>query len=115
MLRALNWSGILFGVGAGFIVGSLLTLLTFATGGGTFGLVVAQLLSFAVAGYVAGRFSLVGELLAGGFAGLLLYFVPAAIAVAAGSDVEPVAILLFGIAALVIGTLGAVFALSRRS
>ena len=114
MLRSLNWSGILFGVGAGFVVGVVLTILANAVGGGTFALVLAQFLAFAVAGYVAGRFSLVGELLAGGFAGLLLYFVPAAISVAAGSEVTPVAVLFFGIAALVIGTLGAVFAMSRH-
>ena len=115
MLRSLNWSGIFFGVGAGFVVGVILTLLASLAGGGTFALVVAQFLAFAVAGYVAGRFSLVGELLAGGFAGLILYFVPAVVSVAAGSEVTPVAILFFGIASLVIGTLGAVFAMSRRS
>ena len=114
MFSELNWSGIFYGVGAGLVVGLLATLAGMALGGGTFALVIAQFLAFFVAGWVAGRFSLVGEILAGGFAGLLLYFGLAVVSVVGGNDVTPVAILFFGITALVLGTAGAVLAQARR-
>ena len=65
-------------------------------------------------GYVAGRFSLVGAVAAGGFAGLFLYFGLAVVSVIAGTELQPVAIVFFGILALVLGSAGAVLAQARR-
>ena len=114
MLRELNWSGILFGSGAGLIVGIALYAMVGAVNGGTFLQVLIQFTAFFVAGYVAGRFSLVGAVAAGGFAGLFLYFGLALVSVIAGVDIQAVAILFFGVLALVFGSAGAVLAQARR-
>lgn len=114
MLRELNWSGILFGSGAGLIVGIALYAIAGAVNGGTLLQVVIQFTAFFVAGYVAGRFSLVGAVAAGGFAGLFLYFGLAVVSVIAGTDLQPVAIIFFGILALVFGSAGAVLAQVAR-
>ena len=115
MLRQLNWSGILFGAGAGLIVGLAAAALLGVVNGGGLLQVLAQFTAFFVAGYVAGRFSLVGAVFAGGFAGLFLYFGLAVVAVATGTDVQAVAILFFGITALLLGSAGAVLANARRT
>jgi hypothetical protein len=115
VLRQLNWSGILFGAGAGLIVGLAAAALLGAVNGGGLLQVLAQFTAFFVAGYVAGRFSLVGAVFAGGFAGLFLYFGLAVVAVATGTDVQAVAILFFGITALLLGSAGAVLANARRT
>ena len=114
MIRELNWSGILFGSGAGLIVGIGLYAIVGAVNGGTALQVLVQFTAFFVAGYVAGRFSLVGAVAAGGFAGLFLYFGLAVVSVIAGTDLQPVAIVFFGILALVLGSAGAVLAQARR-
>lgn len=116
MIKELNWSGILFGSGAGLIIGIALYALVGAVNGGTFLQVLVQFTAFFVAGFVAGRFSLVGEIAAGGFAGLFLYFGLALVSVIAGADVQAVAILFFGALALAFGSVGAVLAgaLKRR-
>ncbi|MDJ0790766.1 MAG: hypothetical protein QNJ71_02615 [Acidimicrobiia bacterium] len=114
MLRELNWSGILFGSGAGLIVGIALYAIVGAVNGGTFLQVLIQFTAFFVAGYVAGRFSLVGAVAAGGFAGLFLYFGLALVSVIAGVDIQAVAILFFGALALAFGSAGAVLAQARR-
>lgn len=114
MLRQLNWSGIAFGAGAGLIVGLAAAAILGAVNRGSVLQVLAQFLAFFVAGYVAGRFSLVGAVVAGGFAGLFLYFGLAVVSVATGTDVQPVAILFFGITALIFGSAGAVLANARR-
>lgn len=115
MLRQLNWSGILFGAGAGLIVGLAAAALLGAVNGGGLLQVLAQFTAFFVAGYVAGRFSLVGAVYAGGFAALFLYFGLAVISVATGAEVQAVAILFFGLTALLFGSAGAVLANARRS
>ena len=114
VLRELNWSGILFGSGAGLLVGLLLYAVAGAVNGGTLFQVLIQFTAFFVAGYVAGRFSLVGAVAAGGFAGLFLYFGLAVVSVIAGADLQAVAILFFGVLALVFGSAGAVLAQARR-
>jgi len=114
MLRQLNWSGIAFGAGAGLVVGLAATALLGAVNGGSLVQVFAQFLAFFVAGYVAGRFSLVGAVVAGGFAGLFLYFGLAVVSISTGTDFRPIAILFFGITALLFGSAGAVLANARR-
>ena len=115
MFRELNWSGILFGVGAGLVFGLIATIAISVFDGGTFFQVIIQFGAFFLAGWVAGRFSLVGSMLSGGFAALLLYFGLAVISVMGGTDIQPVAILFFGITAPVLGTAGAVLAeIGRR-
>ena len=64
-------------------------------------------LAFLVAGYLAGRFSLVGAVAAGGFAGLGLYFALAVVAIAAGGELNGIALLVFGTTALLLGSAGA--------
>ena len=86
MLRQLNWSGILFGAGAGLIVGLAAAALLGAVNGGGLLQVLAQFTAFFVAGYVAGRFSLVGAVFAGGFASLFLYFGFAVVATAPSAN-----------------------------
>mgnify|MGYP001548984408 CR=1 FL=1 len=90
MLRTLNWSGIAFGVGAGLILGLVLSAV------------------------VAGRFSLVGAIAAGGFAGLLLYFGLAVFAIIAGTELSGVALVFFGLLALAFGSAGALLAEAPR-
>lgn len=114
MLRELNWSGILFGAGAGLIVGLAAAAVLGAVNSGSFLQAIAQFLAFFVAGVVAGRFSLVGAVASGGFAALFLYFGLAIVSVASGTDVQPVAILFFGVTALILGSAGAVLANIRR-
>ncbi len=115
MLRELNWSGILFGSGAGLLTGLALYAVAGAVNGGTFVQVLIQFVAFFVAGMVAGRFSLIGIVAAGGFAALFLYFGLAVVSVAAGASLQPVAILFFGIVALVLGSAGAVLASALRT
>ena len=114
MARSLNWSGVLFGSGAGLIVGLAIFAVVGAVNGGTPIQVLAQFTAFLVAGYVAGKLSSEAAIAAGGFAALFLYFGLAVVSVAAGADVHPVAILFFGIVALLFGSAGAVLAQARR-
>ncbi len=107
MLRELNWNGVLFGSGAGLLVGIGLFV---AIGGGdapSFAQVLVQFVAFFVAGMVAGRLSLVGAIPAGGFSALVLYFGLALLSIASGAALQPVALLFFGVMALVLGSLGA--------
>jgi hypothetical protein len=115
MIRELNWSGILFGSGAGLITGLALYAVAGAVNGGTIVQVLIQFTAFFVAGMVAGRFSLVGQAAAGGFAALFLYFGLAVVSVAAGASLQPVAILFFGIVALLFGSAGAVLVTAIRA
>ena len=115
MLRELNWSGILFGSGAGLITGLALYAVAGAVNGGTAIQVLIQFTAFFIAGIVAGRFSLVGHVAAGGFAALFLYFGLAVVSVAGGADLQPGAILFFGIVALLFGSAGAVLAAAMRT
>jgi hypothetical protein len=107
VLRELNWNGVFFGSGAGLLVGIGLFA---AIGGGnapSLAQVLVQFAAFFVAGMVAGRLSLVGAIPAGGFAALALYFGLAVISVVSGAALQPVALLFFGVMALVLGSAGA--------
>jgi hypothetical protein len=110
----LNRGGIVFGAGAGLVVGVVLELIAGGTGAPTGVQVLIQLFAFLFAGFVAGRFSLVGVIPAGGFAALLLYFGLAIISIVAGNELHPVAILVFGILALALGSAGAALASAFR-
>ena len=114
MLRELNWGGIAFGAGAGFVVGIVASALAGGSDAGTLVEVLIQFLAFAIAGFVAGRFSLVQPIAAGGFAALFLYFSMALLAIVTGSDLQPVALLFFGMMALLFGSVGAVVAEALR-
>lgn len=116
MLRSLNWSGIVFGAGAGLALGLVATAIAGGSGAPTLVQVVILLAAFVVAGYLAGRFSLVGVVPAGGFAALLLYFGLAVIGISSGADLNAVSIAFFGIGALALGSAGAALAdrLRRR-
>ncbi|MGI9584188.1 MAG: hypothetical protein ACR2N7_01200 [Acidimicrobiia bacterium] len=115
-MRELNWSGVLFGSGAGLIVGLGLFAIVAAANAPTILQILVQLLAFVVAGAVAARLSLVGTVAAGGMSALLLYFGLAVVSVFAGNDVQPVAVVLFGGLALGFGSAGAVLmnAIRRR-
>lgn len=114
MLQQLNWPGILYGSAAGLIVGLTLYAVVGAVDGGTFVQVLAQFSAFLVAGFVAGRMSLVGGVFSGGFAALFLYFGLAVVSVLGGTDLHPVSILFFGMVALLLGSAGAVLGQALR-
>ena len=114
MIRQLNWLGIAFGAGAGLALGLLLAAVAGGPDASTLIQVVIQFVAFLVAGYIAGRFSLVGPVAAGGFAGLFLYFGLALVSIISGAELQPVALLFFGIVALLLGSAGAVLAEAVR-
>ena len=114
MIRRLNWLGIAFGAGAGLALGLLLAAIAGGPDANTFIQVLIQFVAFLLAGYVAGRFSLVGSIAAGGFAGLFLYFGLAFVSIISGADLQAVALLFFGIVALLLGSAGAVLAEALR-
>jgi hypothetical protein len=114
MLRELNWGGIAFGAGTGFVVGIAAAALAGGSDAGTLVEVLIQLLAFVVAGFVAARFSLVQPIAAGGFAAMILYFGVALLAIVTGSDVQPVALLFFGLMAMLLGSGGAAIAAVLR-
>jgi hypothetical protein len=105
---------VLFGSGAGLIVGLGLFALAAAAGAPTVLQILIQLLAFVVAGAVAARLSLVGTVAAGGMSALLLYFGLAVVSVIAGNDVQPVAVVLFGGLALGFGSAGAALVNATR-
>lgn len=98
----------MFGSGAGLILGLGLFAIAGGANSGTLVQVVVQFVAFFVAGMVAGRFSLVGAMWAGGFAALFLYFGLAFISVLDGSGPNLVALVFFGLVALLLGSAGAV-------
>jgi hypothetical protein len=114
MLRELNWSGIAFGAGAGFVVGIGIAAIAGGPDATTLAQVLIQFLAFVVAGFVAGRLSLVHPIAAGGFASMFLYFGLAVVAIVAGSDLQPVALVFFGLTAMLFGSAGAVLAEAIR-
>lgn len=114
MIRSLNWSGIVFGAGGGFVLGLGLAALVGGPNASTFALTMVQLLAFVVAGFIAGRLSLVGAAAAGGFAGLLLYFGVAIVAIVSGAALSGVALVLFGIISLLLGSAGGMLAETLR-
>jgi hypothetical protein len=107
VVRSLNWAGIAFGAGAGLVLGLGLAAIAGGTDAGTGVQALILFLAFLVAGYLAGRFSLVGAVAAGGFAGLGLYFALAVVAIAAGGELNGIALLVFGTTALLLGSAGA--------
>lgn len=106
MLRTLNWMGILFGAGAGLLTGFALTVVAWTAGGAGGLLGVAVIASFVVAGFVAGRLSLVNRVPSGGFAAIILHFGLAIVMTVSGAEVSGVAVLAFGLFALAAGSLG---------
>lgn len=114
MIRSLNWSGIVFGAGGGFVLGLGLAALVGGSNAPTLSLAVVQLLAFVVAGFIAGRLSLVGVTAAGGFAGLLLYFGVAVFAIISGAALSGVALVFFGIISLALGSAGGLLAEALR-
>lgn len=114
MVRSLNWSGIAFGAGTGLVLGLLLAVIAGGPDASTLVQVLIQFLAFLVAGFLAGRWSLVAPVPAGGFAGLLLYFGLAVLAIISGADLQGVALVFFGVAALVLGSAGAAVAEALR-
>lgn len=114
MVRSLNWSGIAFGAGTGLVVGLILSLIVGGGEGPAAVLVLIQILAFTVAGYIAGRFSLTNAIAAGGFAGLLLFFLLATVAILADTDLNGISFVLFGLIALLLGSAGAATAEAFR-
>ena len=116
MLRALPWRSIVAGSVAGLATGLVLTLVTGA-GDASAGIqVTIQFVAFAVAGAVTGLIAPVARIASGGFAALALYFVLAGVSVSVGADLHPMAILVFGVLAILIGTGGAALVhVARRS
>ena len=114
MIRSLNWSGIAFGAGTGLVLGLVLAAIAGGPDAATLAQVLIQFVAFTVAGYIAGRFSLVGAIAAGGFAGLFLYFGLAVIAIVAGAELGGVALVFFGLVALLLGSAGAALAEAVR-
>lgn len=110
MVRQLNWNGIAFGAGTGLILGLILAAVAGGPDASTLVQVLIQFFAFLVAGYIAGRFSLIGAVPAGGFAGLFLYFGLAVVAIISGADLQGVALIFFGVVALILGSAGAVLA-----
>ena len=114
MLRTLNWTGILFGTGAGLLAGLALSALAAAAGSPAALLALIELASFVVAGFVAGRLSLTNRVPSGGFAALILSFGLATVSIAAGADVPGVGVLFSGLLALGSGSLGGFLAERSR-
>ncbi len=114
MIRSLNWSGIAFGAGTGLVLGLVLSVIAGGPDAAGFVQVMIQFVAFVVAGYIAGRFSLVNAVAAGGFAGLFLYFGLALVAIIAGTELGGVALVFFGLVALLFGSAGAALAEAIR-
>lgn len=114
MLRELHWTGIAFGSAAGLVASLVLFVFSGSLGGNIVGQLVIQLIGFVVAGYVAGRFSLVHTIAAGRIAALILFFGIALVTVAAGAGANVAGLLVLGLLALVGGMLGALAAEKRR-
>lgn len=110
-----GWGGIVLGAMAGLGLALAVFLVLAATGiiDGTERLTIlifVQFLSLFVAGYVAGRLTTTSGPLAGGLAGLLVFFVTVALSVAGGSSVGVASLLLLGVTAAVLGSAGGVLA-----
>ena len=114
MLRALPWRAIGVGSGAGLATGLVLTLVTGAGDAPAGVQVTIQIVAFAVAGAVTGFIAPVAGVVSGGFAALALYFLLAGVSVSSGADLHPVAILVFGVMAILIGTGGAAIVHAAR-
>lgn len=115
MIRDLHWAGIVFGAAAGLVASYLLFVISGPIGTNVVGQIVIQFLGFGVAGYVAGRFSLVHAIAAGRIASLILFFAITATTIAAGAAANLVGLLILGALALVGGASGATLAERRRA
>jgi hypothetical protein len=104
-LAHLNWASIIFGSGAGLFTSLLLFAVSFGLGGSTVVQIMIQFFGFFVAGFVAGRFSLVEPTLSGGLAALTLFFGITAVTIG-GTGLNVVGIVVLGMVAAFIGTLG---------
>lgn len=115
MLRQLHWNGIVFGSAAGLVASLLLFVISGSLGRNVVGQLLIQLIGFVVAGYVAGRFSLIHAIAAGRIAALILFFGIALVTVAAGAGANIAGLLVLGILAIIGGMLGALTAERRRT
>ena len=123
ILGRLNWGGLLAGVVAGLGAAAAISVVLFAFGvrvgesaGGDAFFAAIQLAALVAAGYVGGRFSpgtASMQASHGALAGLLLFAVSAAIALAAGSDLSLLAALGGGTVALVLGSVGGTLSARR--
>lgn len=115
MLRELHWMGIVFGAATGLVASLFLFAFSGPVGGNVVGQLVIQLLGFIVAGYVAGRFSLVHPFAAGRIAALILFFAIAALTISAGAGANIAGLIVLSVLALGGGMGGAVIAERRRT
>jgi hypothetical protein len=77
-------------------------------------LILLELLALVGAGYVAGRFAPSNAAVHGGMAGLMLFFVAAAISIALSPNSTGLELLVFGLVAAVLGSAGGAIAERRR-
>lgn len=115
MLRELHWTGIIFGATTGLVASMALFALSGPLGGNLIVLIGVALAGFVVAGYVAGRFSLVHGSLAGRVAGLIQFFAIATFMVAVGTNPNIFGLLVLGMLSIVGGAAGATWAERRRA
>ncbi|GMQ94032.1 MAG: hypothetical protein BMS9Abin12_1514 [Acidimicrobiia bacterium] len=114
MLRELHWAGIVFGAASGLVASFVLFAFSGSLGGNLVTQIIIQSLGFVVAGYVAGRFSLIHGITAGGVAALSLFFIIAAATIAAGAGANIFGLVLLGFLAIFGGSAGAELAERRR-
>jgi hypothetical protein len=115
MLRELHWIGIVFGTATGLVASYVLFVFSGYIGQNVIGQLVIQLIGFIVAGYVAGRFSLIHAFTAGRISALILFFVVATSTIASGAGANIAGLLLLSVLALGGGMGGAAIAERRRT
>lgn len=115
MLREFNWTGILFGSGAGLVASYVLFVISGPLGTNVLAQIFAQVIGFVTAGFIAGRFSLFHVVAAGRIAALILFFAIATATIAAGAGANVFGLLLLGLLAISGGAAGAALAERSRS
>ncbi len=117
----MNWGAVVVGGMSGLGAGVVLALPLFAVGiadpdtfGGQAALILVGFIAQLGAGYVAGRFAGRTTGLHGGLAGLSLFLVVAALAIASGADPAVATLAVGGAVALLLGSTGGVLAEARR-
>jgi len=115
MIRELHWTGILFGAATGLVASMALFALSGRLGTNLIVLLVAATAGFISAGFIAGRLSLVHEIVAGRIASLLQFFALATFMVVLGTNPNILGLLLLGVLAMLGGTVGARWSKKRRA
>jgi hypothetical protein len=115
MIRELHWAGIAFGTATGLITSYLLFVMSGPLGGNLIAQLTIQFLGFIAAGYVAGRFSLAHQIVAGRIASLLLFFFVAVVTISAGATANLLGLALLGVLAIAGGATGAKWAGRRNT